>query len=755
MTKNNKENHFTEKEALLFHSEGKPGKIEIKATKPLETQRDLSLAYSPGVASPVNAIAENVDTIFDYTSKGNLVGVISNGTAILGLGNLGAHASKPVMEGKAVLFKRFADIDSIDLEIDTEDADEFINSVKYLGPTFGGINLEDIKAPECFIIEDTLRELMDIPIFHDDQHGTAIISAAALINALDLVGKDLKTAKIVVNGAGAAGIACLELLKAMGMPNENAILCDTKGVIHTERKENLNQWKSAHAIKTKLRTLEEALVESDIFFGLSKGGIVSQKMVESMNDKPIIFAMANPEPEIIPEMVREVRPDAIIATGRSDYPNQVNNVLGFPYIFRGALDVRATTINLEMKIAAAKAIASLAKEDVPDEVANAYPGKRPQYGPDYIIPSTFDPRLISKVPPAVAKAAMDSGVARKAIVDMESYTNRLSARLNPSAGLLQSIFQDVKENPKRVIFAEGEEEDMIRAAAIFLNNGMGTPILIGREEIIKDKMNSIGLDFFDQMEIHNTRNKSSHDRYAEHIYQRLQRKGFLKKDCLDLLKKERNVFGACMVSLKDADAMICGLNRSYALSLESIEYVLDPIPNKTILGLTVMLCNGRTIFVADTNVHDMPNAQELADITHQSAEVVREVFGIEPRAALLSYSNFGKPFTERSAYIRDAIKILDNREVNFEYDGEMGANVAVNENLLNLYPFCKLSGPANLLIMPAIHSASISTKLLQELGGGNLVGPYLVGFNEPIQIAPLGANVADVVNLAALAAFKS
>ncbi|MFL2899510.1 MAG: NADP-dependent malic enzyme [Candidatus Pelagibacterales bacterium] len=755
MTKNNKENHFTEKEALLFHSEGKPGKIEIKATKPLETQRDLSLAYSPGVASPVNAIAENVDTIFDYTSKGNLVGVISNGTAILGLGNLGAHASKPVMEGKAVLFKRFADIDSIDLEIDTEDADEFINSVKYLGPTFGGINLEDIKAPECFIIEDTLRELMDIPIFHDDQHGTAIISAAALINALDLVGKDLKTAKIVVNGAGAAGIACLELLKAMGMPNENAILCDTKGVIHTERKENLNQWKSAHAIKTKLRTLEEALVDSDIFFGLSKGGIVSQKMVESMNDKPIIFAMANPEPEIIPEMVREVRPDAIIATGRSDYPNQVNNVLGFPYIFRGALDVRATTINLEMKIAAAKAIASLAKEDVPDEVANAYPGKRPQYGPNYIIPSTFDPRLISKVPPAVAKAAMDSGVARKAIVDMESYTNRLSARLNPSAGLLQSIFQDVKENPKRVIFAEGEEEDMIRAAAIFLNNGMGTPILIGREEIIKDKMNSIGLDFFDQMEIHNTRNKSSHDRYAEHIYQRLQRKGFLKKDCLDLLKKERNVFGACMVSLKDADAMICGLNRSYALSLESIEYVLDPIPNKTILGLTVMLCNGRTIFVADTNVHDMPNAQELADITHQSAEVVREVFGIEPRAALLSYSNFGKPFTERSAYIRDAIKILDNREVNFEYDGEMGANVAVNENLLNLYPFCKLSGPANLLIMPAIHSASISTKLLQELGGGNLVGPYLVGFNEPIQIAPLGANVADVVNLAALAAFKS
>ena len=755
MSKKNREEHFSDKEALLFHSQGKPGKIEIKATKPLATQRDLSLAYSPGVASPVNAIAENIDTIYDYTSKGNLVGVISNGTAILGLGNLGAHASKPVMEGKAVLFKRFSDIDSIDLEIDTEDPDEFINSVKYLGPSFGGINLEDIKAPECFIIEDSLKEIMDIPIFHDDQHGTAIIASAALLNALDLVGKDLKTAKIVVNGAGAAGIACLELLKAMGMPNENAILCDTKGVIHSERKENINQWKSAHAIKTKARSLQDALKGSDIFFGLSKGNIVTQKMVESMNEKPIIFAMANPDPEILPELVKETRPDAIIATGRSDYPNQVNNVLGFPYIFRGALDVRAKTINLEMKIAAAKAIADLAKEDVPDEVANAYPGKRPQYGPDYIIPSPFDPRLISKVPPAVAKAAMDTGVARKAIVDMDNYTSSLAARLNPSAGLLQTIFQEVKENPKRVIFAEGEEEDMIRAASIFLNNKMGTPILIGREEIIKEKMLSIGLDFFDQMEVQSTRNKSNHDRYADHIYERLQRKGFLKKDCLELLKKERNVFGACMVSLKDADAMICGLNRNYAASLESIEYVLDPIPNKTILGLTVMLCNGRTIFVADTNVHDMPNAQELADITHQSADVVREIFGIEPRAALLSYSNFGKPFTERSSYIRDAIKILDRREVSFEYDGEMGANVAVNENLMKLYPFCKLSGPANLLIMPAIHSASISTKLLQELGGGNLVGPYLVGFNEPIQIAPLGANVEEIVNLATLAAFKS
>ena len=755
MGKKDREEHFSEKEALLFHAQGKPGKIEIKATKPLETQRDLSLAYSPGVAAPVNAIADDISSVYDYTSKGNIVAVVSNGTAILGLGNLGAHASKPVMEGKSVLFKRFSDIDSIDLEVDTEDPDKFINAIKYLGPSFGGINLEDIKAPECFIIEDTLKEEMDIPIFHDDQHGTAIISTAALLNALDLTGKNLKDSKIVVNGAGAAGIACLELLKAMGLPNENAILCDTKGTIRIDRKENMNQWKSAHAIKTDKKNLEEALEGADIFFGLSIGNIVSEKMVKSMAEKPIIFAMANPEPEILPELVKECRPDAITATGRSDYPNQVNNVLGFPYIFRGALDVRATTINLEMKIAAARAIADLAKEDVPDEVANAYPGQRPQYGPDYIIPSPFDPRLISRVPPAVAKAAMETGVARKAIVDMDQYTSELSARLNPSAGLLQKIFQDVKENPKRVIFTEGEEEDMIRAAAIFLNNGMGKPILIGREEIIKEKMSEIGLDFYSQMEIQSTRNKEAHDRYADHIYNRLQRKGFLKKDCLDLLTRERNVFAACMVSLGEADAMVCGLTRSYAASLESIEYVLDPIPNKTILGMTVMLCNGRTIFVADSNVHDMPNASQLANITQESAEVVKDIFGIEPRAALVSYSNFGKPFTERSVYIRDAIKILNERNLDFEYDGEMGANTALNENLMKLYPFCKLSGPANLLVMPAIHSASISTKMLQELGGGNLVGPYLVGFKESIQIAPLGANVSDIVNLAALAAFKN
>jgi len=754
MPKKTEIDHYSDKEALDFHLNGKSGKIEINSSKPLTTKRDLSLAYSPGVAAPVKEIAKNPDLAYDYTSKGNLVAVISNGSAILGLGNLGALASKPVMEGKSVLFKRFADIDSIDIEINNNNTDAIIETIKNIGGTFGGINLEDIAAPGCFVIEQKLKELLDIPIFHDDQHGTAIITTAALINALDISKKQIDKVKVVVNGAGASAQACANLFKSSGVKAENIIMCDSKGVIYRGRK-NIDQFKSAFAIDTKLRTLDEAMDGADVFLGLSAKDVVSKEMVKSMSNNPIIFACANPDPEIKPELIKEVRSDAIIATGRSDYPNQVNNLIGFPYIFRGALDVRATTINLEMKIAAAKAIAELAKEDVPDEVANAYPGERPQYGPEYIIPSPFDPRLISKVPPAVAKAAMDTGVARRAIVDMERYSNELSARLNPSAGLLQKIFQDVKENPKRVIFTEGEEEDMIRAAAIFLNNGMGTPILIGREEIIKNKMNEMGLDFFEQMEIHSTRNKTEHDRYANHIYDRLQRKGFLKKDCLDLLIRERNVFAACMVSLKEADAMICGLTRSYAASLESIEYVLDPIPNKTILGMTVMLCNGRTIFVADSNVHDMPNAMQLANITQGSAEVVKEIFGIEPRAALVSYSNFGKPFTERSVYIRDAIKILNERNVDFEYDGEMGANTALNENLMKLYPFCKLSGPANLLIMPAIHSASISTKMLQELGGGNLVGPYLVGFKESIQIAPLGANVSDIVNLAALAAYKN
>src|SRR6266436_5354232 len=509
---------FTDQEALLFHSQGRSGKLEVVATKPMATQRDLSLAYSPGVAVPVLAIAQNEALAYDYTTKGNFVAVITNGTAILGLGNLGAIAAKPVMEGKAVLFKRFADIDSIDLEVSSEDPDEIINCVKLLGKSWGGINLEDIKAPECFIIEQRLRELLDIPVFHDDQHGTAIIAAAGLINALDLTGRDIKSTKLVCNGAGAAGIACLELLKAIGFTPDNIILCDTKGVIYQGRTDGMNQWKSAHAARTSARTLAQALAGADVFLGLSVKGAVTKEMVKSMADKPIIFAMANPDPEISAEEVAEVRNDAIMATGRSDYPNQINNVLGFPYIFRGALDVRATAINMEMKIAAANALAALAREDVPDEVAAAY-GARPKYGPDYIIPVPFDPRLIWTIPPAVAKAAMDTGVARKPIVDMDAYRQQLRSRRDPIAGVLQQVFQRLKRSPKRVVFAEGEEEQVIRAAASFVHQGLGTALVVGRENRVRETAANAGIDLEEGITIVNARLSRRNADYAAYLYE--------------------------------------------------------------------------------------------------------------------------------------------------------------------------------------------------------------------------------------------
>jgi len=750
MTRNKKA--FTDEEALRFHARGKPGKLEINATKPMATQRDLSLAYSPGVAAPVRAIAENPDTAYDYTAKGNMVAVISNGTAILGLGNLGALASKPVMEGKAVLFKRFADVDSIDLEIETEDVDAFINSVRYLGPSFGGINLEDIKAPDCFIIEERLRECMNIPVFHDDQHGTAIISAAGLINALYLTGRDIKDITVVVNGAGSAGIACLELIKAMGLPHDQAILCDTKGVIYQGREEGMNQWKSAHAVKTDARTLEEAVKGSDVFLGLSVQGALTPEMVASMADKPIIFAMANPDPEITPEEVAEIRDDAIMATGRSDYPNQVNNVLGFPYIFRGALDVRATTINDAMKIAAAEAIAALAREDVPDEVAAAYQGERPRFGPNYIIPVPFDPRLIREIPHAVAKAAMDTGVARMPIVDMEAYKNKLSARLDPAQGSLQVIFEHVKRDPKRVVFAEGEEERVIRAALTFRDLELGQPVLIGREERIRETMRSIGLDANSSLEIINSRISDRAPDYADYLYKRLQRRGYLYRDALRMVNNDRNVFGACMVEHSDAHAMVTGTTRNYAVALSEVLRVIDPLPGRRVIGMSMILVRGRTVLVADTNVHDMPSAEELADIAVQSAEVSRRL-GYEPRVAMLAYSTFGHPSGERSTLMREATEILDQRGADFEYDGEMAADVALSREAMSLYPFCRLTGPANVLIMPAIHSASISTKMLQVLGGAEVIGPLLTGLSKPVQIANLGATVSDLVAMAAFAAY--
>ena len=750
------ERRVTEEEALEFHSKGRPGKLEIAATKPLTTQHDLSLAYSPGVAFPCLSIERDPAVAYDLTAKGNLVAVISNGTAVLGLGDLGALAAKPVMEGKAVLFKRFAGIDGVDLEIDTRDVDAFVNCVRYLHPAFGGINLEDIKAPECFVIEQRLRELLDIPVFHDDQHGTAIIATAALLNALDLTGRDLKSIKMVVNGAGAASIACVELLKSMGLAHDNVLLCDTKGVIYQGRTDGMNQWKSAHAVKTKRRTLAEALEGADVFFGLSVKGAVTQAMVKSMAEKPMVAAMANPDPEITPEDVRAVRPDAIICTGRSDYPNQINNVLGFPYIFRGALDVRASTINDAMKIAAAHALAKLAREDVPDEVAAAYSGQRLQYGPDYIVPTPFDPRLIWAVPSAVAKAAMDSGVARRPITNMDAYRASLKGRLDPTAASLQRAFEEVRAAPKRVVFAEGEEDKTIRAALSFRDSGYGTPVLIGREERIRETLRTMGLKPPSDLEIHNARLSQANRTYTDFLYRRLQRRGALYRDCQRMVNQDRNIFAACMVACGDADAMITGATRNYFTAFEEVMRVLGPKDASQVFGCTLLLSRGRSVFIADTTAHPSPTAEQLANIAVQSVRRARQMMGQEPRVALLSYSTFGNPTRGEGDRVRDAVAILDARHVDFEYDGEMSAEVALNFSLMrDRYPFCRLTGPANVLIMPGLYSANISSQLLEQLGGGKRVGPLLMGLEKPAQIVEMGATVSDLVNLAALAAHEA
>jgi malate dehydrogenase (oxaloacetate-decarboxylating)(NADP+) len=742
---------FTDDEALAFHAGAKPGKLEVVPTKPMATQRDLSLAYSPGVAVPVLAIAENPEAAYDYTTKGNMVAVISNGTAILGLGDLGALASKPVMEGKAVLFKRFADVNSIDLCVDTKNVDEFINAVRYLGPSFGGINLEDIKAPDCFIIEQRLRELMDIPVFHDDQHGTAIISAAGIINAAHLTGRKLEDLKVVVNGAGAAGIACLELIKSMGVKSENVILCDTKGVVYRGRTEGMNQWKSAHATETKARTLEEAVKGADVILGLSKKGAFTPEMVKSMAKNPIIFAMANPDPEITPEEAKATRDDVIVATGRSDYPNQVNNVIGFPYIFRGALDVRATAINEEMKIAAAHAIAALAREDVPDEVAAAYRGARPIYGPEYIIPSPFDPRLISRVSAAVAEAAMKTGVAKKKIEDLNAYQFQLSARLDPSAGLFQMVTNAVRAKPKRVVFAEGEEDCVIRAAAAFQNSGLGQALLIGRPDVVKQGLRRAGLDE-NLLEIRVPHSAQEAQPYIDALYKRIQRRGALHRDAVRMVTNDRNVYAASMLKAGDADAMVTGVTRNYANALADIRLVLDPPPGQRPMGMQVVFAKGKLVLIADTSVTEIPTADQLADIAIQSAAVAGR-FGLTPRVALLASSTFGYPRNERSDRIVEAVQILDGRQVDFEYDGEMAVDVALDKDKLALYPFARITDTANVLIMPAIHSASISTKLLQQMGQASVMGPMLVGLEKSVQIAPLGAKMSEIFNAAVVAAY--
>ena len=746
--------HVSGEEALAMHASGRPGKLETRITKPLTTARDLSLAYSPGVAEPCLHIARDPDLAYDYTTKGNMIAVISNGTAVLGLGNLGAVASKPVMEGKVALFKRFADIDGIDLEIGTEDVDEFVSAVRYLRG-FGGINLEDIKAPECFVIEQRLRELMDIPVFHDDQHGTAIVAVAGLINACRLTDRELRATKLVVNGAGAAAIACVELLKAMGMRPENVILCDTKGVVYQGRTEGMNQWKSAHAANTPARTLRQALEGADVVFGLSAKGALTQEMVRGMADRPIIFAMANPDPEITPEEAREASPHAIIATGRSDYPNQVNNVLGFPYIFRGALDVRASTINDAMKIAAAEALAILAREDVPDEVHSASAGRRLAFGPEYIIPNAFDPRLISRVPPAVAKAAIDSGVARRPITDLRRYARGLSGRLDPTAGALDAIMESVRDNPKRVVFAEGEEEKSVRAAVAFRNAGYGTPVLIGREDRVKATMGSLGLGETDGLEIHNARLSHKNREYTDFIYQRLQRRGFLHRDCQRMVNQDRNVFAACMVATGDADALVTGLTRSTSVCLDDIQRVIDPQPGRIAFGLTLILGNrGKTIFIADTLMHFRPDAAALTEIVIGAAEAARQL-GHEPRVALLSHSTFGDPPNDRTIPMREAVTMLDKRKVDFEYDGEISPDVALEPSIRALFPFCRLTQDANVLVMPGLHSAHITARLMQHLGGGTTIGPLLIGMERPVQIVQMDASVSQIVDIACLAAHQA
>ncbi len=738
-------------EALNFHMQGQPGKVAMHATKPLNTQRELALAYSPGVAVPCLEIAKNPESAYDYTSKGNYVAVISNGTAVLGLGNLGALAGKPVMEGKSVLFKRFADIDSVDIEVATENVDEFINCVRFLSPTWGGINLEDIKAPECFIIESKLREIMDVPVFHDDQHGTAIISAAGILNVLHLSGKKFKDIKVVVNGAGAAGIACLELLKAMGLPHNNAILCDTKGVIYKGRTDGMNQWKSAHAVDTKARSLAEAMAGADVFLGLSVKGAVTKEMVKSMAKNPVIFAMANPDPEILPEEVKSVRDDAIVATGRSDYENQVNNVMGFPYIFRGALDVRASTINEEMKIAAVKALAELARLPVPDEVIKAYGGREMKFGPNYIIPTPFDSRLIYTIPVAVAKAAVESGVAKKPIKDWELYAKQLQARRDPSANSLSLIFEKLKRAPKNVIFAEGEQPEIIKVASLWRDNKYGKPILIGKKDRILQKMSELNIDE-KGIEIFNSALSEDNNKYIEHLYEKLQRKGVLLSDCSRMIKTDRNIFAGSMLACGYGDLLVTGLTRGYSKSLKDIWQVIKNKKDQIVLGISMIISKGRTIFIADTACSELSSSEHLVNIAIQTAKKVRKM-GYEPRVAFLSFSNFGSALKNESSRIKKAVELLDEmKKVDFEYDGEMTADVALNPDKMAKYPFCKLSGPANILICPGLHSASIATKLLEEVGNCTVIGPILDGFEKPVQIVTMRSSINDILNMTAIGA---
>ena len=752
--KKTKINHYTDKEALEFHNNNKSGKIEIISSKPMTTKRDLALAYSPGVAAPVRAISENPDKAYDYTTKGNLVAVISNGSAILGMGNLGALASKPVMEGKAILFKRFADIDSIDIEIDSSDPEEIIKSIKNIAGSFGGINLEDIAAPDCFIIEKKLKELLDIPVFHDDQHGTAIITCAALINALDISNKNIKKIKVVVNGAGASAMACTNLIINTGVKKENITMIDTKGVIYKGR-DNINEWKSIYAIETKNRNLDDAIKDADVFLGLSSKGILTKDMVKKMAKNPIIFACANPDPEILPEDVEEVRKDAIIATGRSDYSNQVNNLIGFPYIFRGALDVRAKTINEEMKVAAANAIAGLAREDVPDEVVAAMGGERPKYGKDYIIPSTFDPRLISEIPIAVAKAAIKSGVAKKEIVDFDVYREQLKQRLDPSVTIMQGINSQIRKTQKKIVFADGEDENTLKAAIAFKNSKLGIPLLVGKKNKIKEQLKNIGYGENFDIQITNSTDKEKRERYVKYLFKKLQREeGLLERDCDRLVRNDRVTWASCMVACGDADGAVTGNTRRFGSSFQKINKVIDSRPGEIMFGLNMIVNKGKTVFIGDTSVHEYPTSEQLAEIAISASRVVR-LFGFDPKVAFVSHSTFGQPVTSRTKHIRNAVEILKQKKVDFKFDGDMQPDVALSEEYNELYPFSEIVGNANILIMPGQHSAAISYKMMKTMSGAKVIGPLLIGLGQPIEIAPLRSSTSEILNLASVAAYSA
>ncbi len=741
------------KESLEYHSRGRKGKIEVTLTKPCSTQKDLSLAYTPGVAEPCREIAKNSDTVFDYTARGNLVAVVTNGTAVLGLGNIGALASKPVMEGKGVLFKRFADIDVFDIEVDSEDPDEVIKVVKLLEPTFGGINLEDIKAPECFYIEDTLKKEMDIPVFHDDQHGTAVISGAGLLNALELTGKKIGEVKVVFNGSGASGLACARYYLILGVKPENLILCDSKGVIYKGRKKGMNPYKEKFARETEARTLKDAMVGADVFMGVSVGGVVSKEMIKSMADKPIVFAMANPDPEIAYEDAKDARDDIIMATGRSDYPNQVNNVLGFPFIFRGALDVGARTINEEMKIAATKALADLAKEGVPATVAQAYGLERIQFGTDYIIPKPLDPRVLLWEATAVAKAAMETGVARVKI-DIEEYRERLEALLGKSRQVMRVMINKAKRAPKRIVYPEGYHQAILRACEVILEEGIAHPILLGNREEIEQKISEFGLDIKKDVEIVDPKTFPKFNDYAEEFCRIRQRKGVTMREAKKFML-QRIYFGSMMVHKGDADGLVSGLSQHYPETIRPALQVIQIRDGvRKVAGLYVMCVKGEIYFFADATVNIEPSAEDLAEIAILVAKEARR-FEVEPRVAMLSFSNFGGTRHPLAEKVQRAVEIVKIREPNLLIDGEMQADVAVVPEILDKnYPFSTLKGKggANVLIFPDLQSGNIAYKLMQRLGGAEAIGPILLGMRKPVHVLQIGSmNEIDVLNMTAIA----